>query len=103
MDYDFKKILEENQKLLRENLDISRKNAERIQKIQGNMRRSMIVRFIYWGIVVGIALGAFYFIRPYIQTVTDTYNQTRDYINNSGQLLNGFWGQIIGSPDDTSQ
>ena len=59
-------------------------------KILRTMRRSQRIgrafSVFYWVIVIGIALGAFYFIRPYV-----------DSINNTVEGIDSFQNQVIDS------
>lgn len=100
MDHEFKKMMAENQRLLLENLELSRQNSKIIKKIQGHLHQTMIFKTLYWIIIIGMAIGAFYFIRPYVDTIVTTYNQTREYINNPTQMFNGFWEQVRGSSEE---
>ncbi len=67
MDPESKKLLEETFKLEQDN-----------NKILRSMKRSMlwarVMNVIYWLIIIGISVGAFYFIQPYFNKVLDLYN-----------------------------
>jgi len=39
-------------------------NNELLKKIRGGQRRSRIFTVLYWLVVIGIALGFFYYLRP---------------------------------------
>ena len=65
MDDSLRKLIEENQTLLRKNLEISRNNEKKIKKIQAHIRRTMVAKYIYWIIVIGVTASALYFSKPY--------------------------------------
>ena len=70
MDPESKQLLEKTYSLVEENHKILRK-MRRSQKITSFMR------IVYWLIIIGIALGAFYFLQPYI-------DQLEKFIRSSG-------------------
>lgn len=53
------KKLEENHTLL-----------VRIRRVQRNAR---LFRLVYWIIIIGVTLGAFYYIEPYLRQITQIY------------------------------
>ncbi|MEK7184887.1 MAG: hypothetical protein AAB683_02005 [Patescibacteria group bacterium] len=67
-------------------------NNEILKSIRRTNRISMIVKTIYWGIIIGLSIGAFYFIQPYIDFMTNalgigTANNTEPNILNTLQDL----------------
>jgi hypothetical protein len=74
MDEELEKKIEETHKLAKEN-----------NKILRGMRRSMlwqsIFRAVYWVIVLGLAIGAYYFLQPYFEALISTYNSIAESIN----------------------
>ena len=88
MDSDLKKMLEENHALLIENVKISRENQKKIKKIQLHIRRTMVVKTLYWIIIVGVTIGAFYLSKPYINNAVNTYKGLEKNIKQSSQIIN---------------
>jgi len=68
-----KSLLERTYKMTEENHTILRK-----------MRRSSIIgsifHFLYWIFIIGVSIGAFYYLQPYIKTMTDIIHQAQDTI-----------------------
>lgn len=102
---DLEKLILENQNLLKENLELSKKNAKKIKLIHAYMRRTFVAKVIYWIVIVLVTAGALYFVRPYVESAVDTYkgfseklNKTSNIIDNPGSLfkdvgiLNSFFG-----------
>jgi type II secretory pathway component PulF len=86
--------IEENNKLLKENLDLSRENAKKIKKIHAYMRRTFIARIFYWVFIILVTAGALYAIKPYVKQIIESYNSlqdkveiTTDFINNPGNFF----------------
>jgi hypothetical protein len=72
----------EEREILRRVLELSQKNNRMLQSIQRSMFWSKLMRYIYWIIIIGAAVGAYYFIDPYITGVIDTYNSLKGNISN---------------------
>jgi len=106
MDNDLRKLIEDNNKLLSENLALTRQNAKKIKRIQSHIRRTMIVKSLYWIIIIIVTFGAWYFSKPYINNAVKTYGEikqnldkTTDFVNNPGSLFKdaNLVEQIFGS------
>lgn len=87
MDEDLRKMIKENRTLLLENREILENTQARVVTIQRHIRRSMIGKTIYWIIVIAITAGAVYFSRPYIDGAIETYQYTRDQINQTSEFV----------------
>jgi len=94
MDEKIVNLIEENNKLLKENLELSRKNTKKIKRIQSYMRRTFIAKVLYWVLIILVTAGALYAVRPYVEDAVDTYNTvqeqfktTSDTINNTSSLF----------------
>lgn len=81
MDEHLKKLIQENnnlihehQLLIHETLDIAKKNEKKITAIHTYIRRMFIAKIMYWVIIVLVAAGAFYTIRPRVETLIERYN-----------------------------
>ena len=66
MDQDIKGLLEKNLKL-------SEDNNKLLLKLHNIQKWTLISRVLYWLILIGIAIGAFYFIQPLISNLTGIY------------------------------
>jgi len=87
MDKDLQNILEENQRLLKKNLDISRENQKKIIKIQKHIRRTMWWKIMYWILIIGITAGAFYYVQPYFNSVVKSYNELRERLDYTAEVI----------------
>ena len=59
MDPETKKLLENTYKLTEE-------NNRMLHKVRGVQKRAAILSAAYWFLIIGAAIGAFYFLQPYI-------------------------------------
>jgi hypothetical protein len=65
----------EMKELLKKNLALSKENNELLLKMRKVQRWNQIGKNIYWAFVIFFALGAYYYIRPYIGKVDAMYQQ----------------------------
>ena len=73
MDAEFKKLLQDTLALAQENNNIlhEMRRAQRIQRF---------MTFLYWIFIVGSAVGAYYLIQPYVESLTGAYTDVTDSI-----------------------
>ena len=64
---------EEGKKILRENLKFSRDNHRILKGLQRNMRWSRGLRVVYWLVIIGGALGAYYYIQPFVDSLREGF------------------------------
>ena len=79
MDPESKKLLEETLKLAKENNDI-------LHSMRRSMRIQRIMSILYWVLIIGSTVGAYYLIAPYLGQLMDVYSGAGDVINNFKQL-----------------
>ena len=92
MDPDIKQLLEEN-------LKISKENQELIKKVYSIERWALITKFLYWFIIIAVAIGALYFIKPYLGGILNIYSGGVSDINTikdiSDTLNTSSWQDLI--------
>jgi len=64
---------EETKKLLEDTLILNKENNEILRKLYKAQRLAQITRIIYWIVIVGVTLGAFYFIQPFFDSILGAY------------------------------
>lgn len=94
MDDEMRNMIQENNELLKEVVELSRENHKRIKAIRAHIRQSFWARIIYWVLIVLVTAGAFYALKPMVDTVVNQYrsistqiNTTNDLLHNPGQLI----------------
>lgn len=65
---------DELQKIVEETRELSLDNNRILHSIQRRDRWSLILRIIYWSVILGIAAGAVYYIQPYIDQLKEVYS-----------------------------
>ncbi len=66
---------EELQKMVRETYDLTQQNNVLLKKMRRTQRQAHIWQIVYWIILIGISIGAFYYVQPYLQKVYSLYTE----------------------------
>ena len=77
----------EDKELLRETAELTRKNNKILKNIQSAMRWGRVFRIVYWIIIIGSMLGAYYFLEPYFRSVLGTYKGIMGGIGKTQQVF----------------
>ncbi|MEK7113261.1 MAG: hypothetical protein AAB873_00365 [Patescibacteria group bacterium] len=64
----------DDKKLLKETFALTEENNKMLKKVRGVQKREAIWSTLKIIIVVGIALGSFYYIEPYLNKMIDIYS-----------------------------
>ncbi len=59
--------------MLRENLRLSKDNHKILKKMQRNAFWGRGLKIIYWLVIIGGALGAYYYIQPFIDSLREGF------------------------------
>ncbi|MEX0672766.1 MAG: hypothetical protein WDZ82_03505 [Candidatus Paceibacterota bacterium] len=76
-------------------LELVEHNHSRVDKLYRAMQWGRIFTFIYWVLLIGIAVGAFYFIQPYIEQLGDFYNGFKGTIENAQGYFGGGETEVV--------
>ncbi len=71
----------ESKELLQATLELAQENNKMLHSMKRSMQMSRIMSYVYWAFIIGSALGAYYFVQPYIDQLLDAYGGTVDTIN----------------------
>lgn len=80
-DKELRKMVERNNRMLSELIELNEENHTRIRKIHANMRRNFWLRVLYWVLIILIAAGAFYVVKPYVDKGVEQYNNISEFLN----------------------
>jgi hypothetical protein len=81
----------EEKELLHRSIALAEENNDILRSIQRSMRFSRLMSILYWIVIIGASVGAFYFIQPYLAATMDLYGGAKDQINQ----LNGGVGGLL--------
>jgi uncharacterized membrane protein len=75
----------EERELLNKNIALAEENNSMLRSIKRSMLWGRVMSVIYWILIIGISVGAFYFLQPYIDQVVKTYGSFSNLIKNLGK------------------
>lgn len=61
--------------LMEEAVSLARENNEMLHAMQRSMRLARLVRILYWTLIIGSAIGAYYYFQDSIQALADVYDK----------------------------
>ena len=83
MDAESKKLLEDTFALAQEN-----------NKILHSMKRAMwlgrVMSIVYWALIIGSTIGAYYLIQPYVDAVSNAYDGASEKVDSLNTVINLF-------------
>ena len=74
--------------LLEKNLELNEENNKMLHDMERRERWTRIMSWIYWIVIIGSALGAYYFLQPYIDSVKKLF----EALPNAVSVLKSFPG-----------
>jgi hypothetical protein len=80
----------EDRKLLLKSIEMAEDNNRLLKKIWRVHRWGRAFKLIYWVIIIGIAVGAFYFLDPYIKAIKSQYDTIRGDIGDLRDIKKSF-------------
>ena len=68
----------EERSLLERTYKLTEENNKILISIRRSSRLSMVVKVLYWIVIIGLSFGAYYFIQPYINMLTGLSGQVKE-------------------------
>ncbi len=72
----------QDKELLQKSYDLSLENNKILRGIRSSNRWGRFFHFVYWVIIIGVSLGAFYYLQPYVKVLSDAYATIQGDIKN---------------------
>ncbi len=76
----------EEKELLNKTYKLAEENNGILKSMRLSNRVSTVFRFAYWFIIIALSFGAYYFIQPYMNFLTETINSVSG--QGGGSILN---------------
>jgi len=83
----------ELKKMMRENLELSQENNKLLKKMNRSIILGRLFTVIYWIVIIGTMLGAYYVLQPFIEGVLGAYQSLlsgAETVQNVGNSLPDF-------------
>lgn len=71
----------EDKKLLEKVYELAEENNEMLRKVRTVQKRQYLFQIIRWTLIIGISIGAFYFLQPYVDNFQYFLEDTSDTID----------------------
>ena len=76
-----------DRELLEKTFNLAEENNHLLRSMRRSMRFSQAFRIVYWLLIIGASVGAYYVIQPYIDQLLEVYSGfSTDYSNIQGAL-----------------
>jgi hypothetical protein len=83
----------EERSLLQRTYALVEENNVILRGIRRANRWGVAIKIFYWLVIIGVTLGAFYFVQPYIETTLNLVDQAQESI----RTINGNIDQVQGA------
>jgi len=74
--------------LLKQIVKLTEENNKLLKKIHRAQVTGRVIKFLYWIVIIGVAVGAFYFIEPYFNQVLNVYDDIQGVTGGITELFN---------------
>lgn len=85
-------MTDEEKELLKQTYTLAQDTNDKVTRLYRSYKWGRALKIFYWLIIIGLSLGAYWLIQPYINQLTQVYSSLGDTINNihstSQNLLN---------------
>jgi len=78
----------EEKEILRKTYELSEENNHILKGIRNSNRWGTIFKVIYWVTIIGVAIGAFYYVQPYVDMATKAYKSIQGDLNGVKSVVN---------------
>ena len=78
----------EEREMLKKTLELAQENNNILHSIHRSMVWGRIIRTIYWVMVIGAAVGTYYYIAPYIDSAVSAYGNVKGDLKSFVDLFN---------------
>ena len=72
----------EERELLNKSVSLAADNNRMLHSMKRSMFWAHVMSTLYWVLIIGVSVGAFYFIQPYIDQVVKTYGSVSAALKN---------------------
>ena len=77
----------ESKKLLEDTFALAQENNKMLHSIRRSMVLARLMTFVYWVLIIGSAVGAYYFIQPYIDQLIGIYGGAQSNLDSIGSMF----------------
>ena len=71
----------EEKELFKRSIALAEENNDILRSIQRSMRFARFMSILYWVVIIGSTVGAFYLIQPYLDSISGAYGGTKSSLS----------------------
>ncbi len=77
----------EEREMLKKALELSQENNKMLHSIKRHLLIGRIFRIVYWVVIIGAAIGLYYYIEPYLESLKTAYDSVKMDFQGIGDLF----------------
>ncbi|OGI91530.1 hypothetical protein A2933_01395 [Candidatus Nomurabacteria bacterium RIFCSPLOWO2_01_FULL_46_18] len=66
--------------------ELTEENNQMLKKMRRSQQIASVMRALYWLVIIGSAIGAYYLFQPYIDQLKNVYGGASDVLQNFKQI-----------------
>ena len=71
-------------------MTLTEENNELLHKMWRAARMASAMRTLYWLVIIGLSIGAYYYVQPYIEQLLSVYTGLQDSVGSVQSLIGSF-------------
>ncbi len=75
--------------MFEESLALAKENNKMLRAMRKSQKLAQLLRGLYWVLIIASMVAAYYFIQPYIDTVTNAYSNSKGLIDSIKNIGGG--------------
>jgi hypothetical protein len=72
----------EEKELFKRSIALAEENNDILRSIQRSIRLNRLMSILYWVVIIGASVGAYYLVQPYLTQAISVYNQAKSSLDN---------------------
>ena len=80
----------EEREMLEKSVALAEENHKMLRSLMRSMRWGRAVHILYWTLIIGSTVGAYYFIQPYAEQILGIYGSTKSNVENVNSIFDKF-------------
>jgi hypothetical protein len=80
----------EEREMLEKSLTLVEENHKMLRSLTRSMKWGRVMHMIYWALIIGSTVGAYYFVQPYIDQVIGAYGGAKNSLENVNSIFEKF-------------
>lgn len=82
----------DEKQLLQKTLELTEENNKILRHMRSSNRWSATIRIFYWILIIGVSVGAFYYLQPYLDLAKKLYGSSQTDLNQIQNVISKVQG-----------